>query len=77
MVQSFYSSFLFSLYPKPETLRKHIPTKISLFTSSAWKISWYYYKNNNWGDASDFIANVENFFVCCGKFLEDTIQNNF
>ena len=30
MVQSFYSSFLFSLYPKPETLRKHIPTKISL-----------------------------------------------
>ena len=30
-----------------------------------------------WGDTSDFIANVEIFFVCCGKFLEDTIQNNF
>ena len=29
-----------------------------------------------WGDTSDFIANVETFFVCCGKFLEDTIQNN-
>ena len=30
-----------------------------------------------WGDTSDFIANVEIFFICCGKFLEDTIQNNF
>ena len=54
-----------------------IPAKISLLTSKKKNISWYYNKNINWGDTSDFIANVENFFVCCDKFLEDTIQNNF
>ena len=40
-------------------------------------ISWYYNKSVNWGDARDFVANVENFCAYCDKFLEDTIQNNF
>ena len=39
MAQFLYSSFLFYLYQKPETFRKDIPAKISLFESSAWKIS--------------------------------------
>ena len=61
MTQFFYGSFLFSLEQKPETFQKDISAKISLF------------KSGTLGDTSDFIANLENFFVCCGKFSEDTI----
>ena len=50
---------------------------LTLQVESMKNISWYYNKSINWGDTSDFIANVENFFVCCDKLLEDTIQNNF
>ena len=36
-----------------------------------------YNQRINRGNTSDFIANVENLFVCWDKILEDTIQNNF
>ena len=74
------SSFIIvfcSVYSKNLKLYEKIFHQRSHSSSQVEKYLWYYNKSINWGDTNDFIANVENFFVCYDKLLEDTIQNNF
>ena len=66
-------------YPSPSLPRWRpfwtTPEALTLQAKCMKNISLYYNKSFNWGDASNFIANVGNFFVCCDKFLEDTIES--
>ena len=62
-------------FPPPVTSFLNDPEALTLQAKCMKNISLYYNKSFNWGDASNFIANVGNFFVCCDKFLEDTIES--
>ena len=55
-------------------MRKDVLAKISLFKTVHKNMSLYYNISINWGDASDYIANLENIFVCWDKILEETIK---
>ena len=66
-------------YPSPSPLRWRpfwtTPEALTLQAKCMKNISLYYNRSINWGDTSNLIANVGNFFVCCDKFLEGTIES--
>ena len=75
------SSFLVvfcSAYSKTWNFTKRYPSKdLTVQVKCIKNISWYYNKTINWGDTSDFVANIEFFFSAVINFWKTIYRITF